>query len=181
MFGPLGPSLAPYVRSSRTLSNGSSPLPPGTPTLPAIAKLVLSTMTFVRLNPTTPNSAHCQSCGSPGCGIANAHNSSFSTVVEERPDVQRVRWCVFVLRRISLNHDVSPQAISRLTPREAYDRAFRFKRASQASVLHKDLPQSEWTKPEEVCLSSHIAFYPRPTSDFLSVFVGCSVFETSRS
>jgi len=55
-----------------------------------------------------------------------------------------------------LNRDVSPQALSRLTPREAFDRAFRFKRASQASVLHKDLSQSEWTKPEEVCPSSHI-------------------------
>jgi hypothetical protein len=89
-----------------------------------------------------------------------------------------VDWCVFV-QRISLNHDVSPQAISRLTPREAYDRAFRFKRASHISVLHKDLPHSEWTKPEEVCLSSHIAFYPRPTSD--SVYAGCSVLEASRS
>jgi len=50
-------------------------------------------------------------------------------LVEERPDVQR--------------------ALTRLTPREAYDRAFRFKRASQTSVQHKDLPKSEWIKPEE--------------------------------
>lgn len=42
------------------------------------------------------------------------------------------------------------QALTRLTPRETYDRAFRFKRASQASVLHKELPKSEWIHPEEV-------------------------------
>lgn len=42
------------------------------------------------------------------------------------------------------------QALTRLTPRETYDRAFRFKRASQISVLHKELPKSEWIHPEEV-------------------------------
>jgi hypothetical protein len=42
------------------------------------------------------------------------------------------------------------QALTRLTPRETYDRAFRFKRASQASVQHKELPKSEWIHPEEV-------------------------------
>jgi len=50
-------------------------------------------------------------------------------LVEERPDVQR--------------------ALQRLTPLEAYDRAFRIKRASQASVLHKPLPKELWMKPEE--------------------------------
>ncbi|CDO74733.1 hypothetical protein BN946_scf184686.g4 [Trametes cinnabarina] len=50
-------------------------------------------------------------------------------LVEERPDVQR--------------------ALERLTPREAYDRAYRFKRASHCSVLHNILPKEEWTKPEE--------------------------------
>ncbi|EJF65629.1 ubiquinol-cytochrome-c reductase complex subunit 6 [Dichomitus squalens] len=50
-------------------------------------------------------------------------------LVEERDDVQR--------------------ALGRLTHREAYDRAYRFKRASHASVLHDVLPKSEWTKPEE--------------------------------
>ncbi|EIM90466.1 cytochrome bd ubiquinol oxidase subunit [Stereum hirsutum FP-91666 SS1] len=50
-------------------------------------------------------------------------------LVEERDDVQR--------------------ALGRLTPAEAYDRAFRLKRASQASVQHKDLPKDQWTKPEE--------------------------------
>ncbi|KAI9064188.1 ubiquinol-cytochrome-c reductase complex subunit 6 [Trametes sanguinea] len=54
-------------------------------------------------------------------------------LVEERPDVQR--------------------ALERLTPREAYDRAFRFKRASHCSVLHNILPKEEWTKPSEVRIS----------------------------
>ncbi|ETW85540.1 hypothetical protein HETIRDRAFT_141404 [Heterobasidion irregulare TC 32-1] len=50
-------------------------------------------------------------------------------LVEEREDVQR--------------------AIQRLTPNEAYDRAFRLKRASQLSILHTALPKEQWTKPEE--------------------------------
>jgi len=50
-------------------------------------------------------------------------------LVEEREDVQR--------------------AIGRLTPREQCDRSFRFKRASQASLLHKPLPKEEWTPVEE--------------------------------
>ncbi|KAI0085478.1 ubiquinol-cytochrome-c reductase complex subunit 6 [Irpex rosettiformis] len=50
-------------------------------------------------------------------------------LVEERPDVQR--------------------ALGRLTDKEQYDRTFRFRRASQASILHADLPKSQWLKPEE--------------------------------
>ncbi|KAJ6623428.1 cytochrome b-c1 complex subunit 7 [Mycena sp. CBHHK59/15] len=50
-------------------------------------------------------------------------------LIEERPEVQK--------------------ALSRLTPRQAYDRAFRIKRASQADVLHAPLPKELWTKPEE--------------------------------
>ncbi|KAF8921549.1 ubiquinol-cytochrome-c reductase complex subunit 6 [Mucidula mucida] len=50
-------------------------------------------------------------------------------LIEEREDVQR--------------------AIKRLTPAEQYDRAYRLKRACQASVLHKPLPKEQWTKPEE--------------------------------
>ncbi|KAI1790798.1 ubiquinol-cytochrome-c reductase complex subunit 6 [Ganoderma leucocontextum] len=50
-------------------------------------------------------------------------------LVEERPDVQR--------------------ALGRLTDREAYDRQYRFKRASQASVVHDNIPKEEWIKPEE--------------------------------
>ncbi|KIK59664.1 hypothetical protein GYMLUDRAFT_97368 [Collybiopsis luxurians FD-317 M1] len=41
------------------------------------------------------------------------------------------------------------KALNRLTSRERYDRAFRMKRASQASVLHAPLDKAEWTKPEE--------------------------------
>jgi len=50
-------------------------------------------------------------------------------LVEENPQVQR--------------------ALTRLTEREKYDRAFRLKRASQASVLHQHLPKDEWLKSEE--------------------------------
>jgi len=81
---------------------------------------------------------------------------SFCAVAEERPDVERVSvgfpkcFSASLLLKI-----LSVQALTRLTPREAYDRAFRFKRASQASVQHKDLPKSEWIKPEEVSLSRH--------------------------
>ncbi|KAI0319817.1 cytochrome bd ubiquinol oxidase subunit [Amylostereum chailletii] len=52
-----------------------------------------------------------------------------NAVVEERPDVQR--------------------ALGRLTERQTYDRVYRFKRASQLSVLHTDLPKDQWVKPEE--------------------------------
>ncbi|KAH9977192.1 cytochrome b-c1 complex subunit 7 [Lactifluus volemus] len=95
-FGPLGPSLAPYVRSSRTLSKWLKP----------IANWYANLAGYRRM------------------GLLYD-----DLLVEERPDVQR--------------------ALTRLTPREAYDRAFRFKRASHAGVLHKDLPPSEWIKPEE--------------------------------
>jgi len=50
-------------------------------------------------------------------------------LVEERPDVQR--------------------ALQRLTPRETYDRSWRFKLASQSSVQHKDLPKEQWVTPEQ--------------------------------
>ncbi|OBZ75678.1 Cytochrome b-c1 complex subunit 7 [Grifola frondosa] len=50
-------------------------------------------------------------------------------IVEERPDVER--------------------AVGRLTTREIYDRSYRFKRASQCSVLHEELPKDQWTKPSE--------------------------------
>jgi len=50
-------------------------------------------------------------------------------LVEERPDIQR--------------------ALTRLSPREKYDRAFRLKRASQQSVLHAPLPKDQWLSPTE--------------------------------
>ena len=76
-------------------------------------------------------------------------------VLEERPDVQRVRRFLFSSLGESLLKPPSLQALTRLTPREAYDRAYRFKRASQASVLHNDLPKSEWTNPEHVSPREH--------------------------
>ncbi|KIP06001.1 hypothetical protein PHLGIDRAFT_128537 [Phlebiopsis gigantea 11061_1 CR5-6] len=59
-------------------------------------------------------------------------------LVEERDDVQR--------------------ALSRLTDSETYDRSFRFKRASQTSILHAELPKEQWVKPEEDVryLKSHV-------------------------
>jgi len=105
LFGPLGPSLAPYVRSSRTLSKWLQPL----------ANWYANLSGYRRV------------------GLVYD-----DLLLEERPDVQR--------------------ALTRLTPREAYDRAYRFKRASQASVLHNDLPKSEWTNPEHDVryLKSHV-------------------------
>ncbi|KAH9806847.1 cytochrome b-c1 complex subunit 7 [Melampsora americana] len=41
------------------------------------------------------------------------------------------------------------KAISRLTEREQYDRAYRLRVAFQLSILHKELPKAQWTKPEE--------------------------------
>ncbi|KAI0060868.1 cytochrome bd ubiquinol oxidase subunit [Artomyces pyxidatus] len=96
LFGPLGPSLAPYVRSSRSLTKWLTPFANWYANLSGYRKMGL------RYD---------------------------DLLVEERPDVQR--------------------ALTRLTPSESYDRAFRFKRASQYSVLHKELPKPEWTKPEE--------------------------------
>jgi len=50
-------------------------------------------------------------------------------ILEERPDVQK--------------------ALSRLDERASYDRIFRIRRASQASIVHHDLDKSEWTRGEE--------------------------------
>ncbi|PAV23727.1 cytochrome bd ubiquinol oxidase [Pyrrhoderma noxium] len=50
-------------------------------------------------------------------------------LIEEREDVQK--------------------ALGRLTPRQAYDRIYRFRVASQASIMHRDLPKDKWVKPEE--------------------------------
>ncbi|KAL2269172.1 hypothetical protein VTJ83DRAFT_4018 [Remersonia thermophila] len=41
------------------------------------------------------------------------------------------------------------QALSRLPPKEAYDRIYRIRRATQLSLQQKILPRNEWTKPEE--------------------------------
>lgn len=56
------------------------------------------------------------------------------------------------LKQIKTSHRVTnaPKALSRLPPREAYDRAHRIRLASQCSVLHKILPKEQWVKPSEV-------------------------------
>jgi ubiquinol-cytochrome c reductase subunit 7 len=96
MLGALGFSLAPYVRSSRTLSRWIKPV----------------ATWYANL-----------------AGYRHLGFKYDDLLVEENPDVQR--------------------ALTRLTPREHYDRAYRFKRASQASVLHKSLPKEQWITPEE--------------------------------
>jgi len=50
-------------------------------------------------------------------------------LVEERDDVQK--------------------ALGRLNTREGYDRAFRIKRASHASIVHSDLPKDQWVSASE--------------------------------
>jgi hypothetical protein len=47
--------------------------------------------------------------------------------------------------------------LSRLTPREQYDRAYRFKIASHSSLTHKPLPKKQWVSASEVCLLSFVS------------------------
>ncbi|KAJ7489909.1 cytochrome b-c1 complex subunit 7 [Mycena galericulata] len=97
MAGPaLGVSLAPFIRSSPTLSKIFTP----------VSKWYAG-----------------------GCLYRQYGLLYDDLLIEERPEVQK--------------------ALSRLTPRQAYDRAFRIKRASHADVLHAPLPREQWTKPEE--------------------------------
>ncbi|KAG6844497.1 hypothetical protein H0H87_006571 [Tephrocybe sp. NHM501043] len=96
LFGPLSLSLAPYVKSSRTLTKWITP----------IANWYAN-----------------------ASGYRKYGFKYDDLLVEERDDVQR--------------------ALTRLTVREQYDRAYRLKRASQASVLHAPLPKEQWTKPAE--------------------------------
>ncbi|KAI8633713.1 14 kDa subunit of cytochrome bd ubiquinol oxidase [Xylariaceae sp. FL1651] len=41
------------------------------------------------------------------------------------------------------------KAVSRLPPKEAFDRIYRLRRAIQCSVAQQLLPKDQWTKPEE--------------------------------
>ncbi|KAK3365681.1 cytochrome b-c1 complex subunit 7 [Lasiosphaeria ovina] len=50
---------------------------------------------------------------------------------------------------ISEENETVLKALSRLPPRESYDRIYRIRRAQQLSMQHKILPKAEWTKPEE--------------------------------
>lgn len=97
------PTCAPLA----LFQNGSNHLPHGMPTSLAIAELALYTMTFVRRMIPPSNSAHSQCYGSAECGIANAHKLLY-TVVEERPDVQRVR----VLTMFSLGGFLEPRRVA---------------------------------------------------------------------
>lgn len=74
-------------------------------------------------------------------------------------------------------NDVVQLALKRLSPKEAYDRVYRLRRAlqvpaigtdrkrnpakvPQCSVSHQLLPKEEWTKPEEVIRNPMFAQTP---------------------
>jgi len=95
-FGPLGPSLAGYIRSSKTLYSWFKPV----------------SLWYANL-----------------AGYRRMGLKYDDLLIEERDDVQK--------------------ALGRLSTREAYDRAFRIKQASQASVLHQDLPKDKWVPASE--------------------------------
>jgi hypothetical protein len=61
--------------------------------------------------------------------------------------VRTVSW-----REWRLTTRLPPQALSRLTKRELYDRAYRLRIAHQCAVLHRDLPRHQQTTPAQVCL-----------------------------
>jgi len=96
IFGPLGPSLANYVRSSRTLYGWLKPV----------------SLWYANL-----------------AGYRKRGLRYDDLLVEERDDVQK--------------------ALGRLSTREGYDRAFRIKQASQASILNTDLPKDKWVSVTE--------------------------------
>ena len=51
---------------------------------------------------------------------------------------------------IQEENDTVQKALTRLTPRQQYDREYRLKVAAQCSLLHRELPKEQWTKPEDV-------------------------------
>jgi hypothetical protein len=94
VFGPLGLSFAPYVRSSRTLSKWLKPIATWYANLSGYRRVgllyddlrasrsPLSLLTKLRIPP------HCLSV--PAKAVTKS--SYLHLVVEERPDVERVRW-----------------------------------------------------------------------------------------
>jgi ubiquinol-cytochrome c reductase subunit 7 len=89
-------------------------------------------------------------------------------LMEEREDVQKVsQWsdlsdrspfiCYF--EEANHSHVICAKAISRLSEREQYDRAFRLRTAIQQSILHKGLPKEQWVTSEQV----HFNFPSSPT------------------
>ncbi|KIJ69498.1 hypothetical protein HYDPIDRAFT_172879 [Hydnomerulius pinastri MD-312] len=92
----LGPSLAPYIRSSRSLKGLVTP----------VAHWYADLMGYRKM----------------GLKYDDLQ-------LEELPEVQR--------------------AIGRLTPREAYDRAYRMKVSIHLDLLHKPLPKEQWMAPKD--------------------------------
>ncbi|KAI9867284.1 MAG: Cytochrome b-c1 complex subunit 7 [Trichoglossum hirsutum] len=89
---------------------------------------------------------------------------SFTNFVVKRPWLRRwmtplANWYTDVAgyRKLGLRaDDLIPEesetvelALKRLSPKEAYDRVFRLRRAFQCSLTHQLLPKEEQTKPEE--------------------------------
>ncbi|KAF5330653.1 hypothetical protein D9619_005943 [Psilocybe cf. subviscida] len=122
IFGPLGASAAPYIRSSRTLSAWLQPL---------------------------------ANWYANAAGYRKYGFKYDDLLVEEKDSVQRVRITLSLaaiaglIVVVPLTLVLLLQALTRLTPGEQYDRAFRLKRASQASVLHAPLPKDQWTPASE--------------------------------
>ncbi|KZP01265.1 ubiquinol-cytochrome c reductase subunit 7 [Calocera viscosa TUFC12733] len=60
-------------------------------------------------------------------------------------------------RKLGLRYDdliceenpIVEKALTRLSAKEAYDRAWRFRVGMHQSVLHQDLPKAQWLKPED--------------------------------
>jgi hypothetical protein len=73
--------------------------------------------------------------------------------------VSRIRWDDL----LEEEDEVVQLALRRLTPKESYDRIFRIRRAVQCSYQHKLLPKEEWTKPEEVRVTSTHLIHPPMT------------------
>ena len=92
LFGPLGPSLAPYVRSSRTLSKWLKPIASWYANLAGYRKvgLVYDDLRASRSSSSTPSS----NSAIVFLWLIPSSAHIFFLVVEERPDVQRVRISV---------------------------------------------------------------------------------------
>lgn len=133
MFGPLSVSFAPYVRSSRTLSKWLTPLSKWYVDRAGWRKYGFKYDDLCTFN----LSVHCARINIVLSTRRDSHSPE--GISTDLPHFQ-----LLILR---------PQALSRLTPREYYDRSYRLKRACQASILHAPLPMDQWTKSEEVnCL-----------------------------
>ncbi|KAN0061708.1 Cytochrome b-c1 complex subunit 7, mitochondrial [Thecaphora frezii] len=85
----------------------------------SLAKFVQNSPVLLRFLKPVAN-AYAQSTGHRQHGLRYD-----DLIVEESPRVQK--------------------ALARLPEREAYDRAFRLRQASQLSVIHRELPKEQWT------------------------------------